>query len=431
MDILLVNAPVKVSSEHACLTPPLGLAYVASVILKNGYSTSAIDFNVAGFIPEQLETALKSGETRILGISTHTETYLSGLRIAEVAKRLNPEIKVVFGGPHATVMYKQVAIEDNVDVIVKGEGEYTMLELADHFIKNKGDLSKIRGIAYRENGTLKTTPERPFIETPDDLPFPARRLFPLPLYKVPGTVLVSRGGCPFRCRFCAVNNIWKGRRRYRKPEKVLEEVISILNEGFTEQITFVDDTLTLDRERTLKLCNLLKSVRQQTDLRWICSTRVDLIDKELLREMYEAGCGNIQYGVEAGAQKILNSIGKRITIEQVRSAVGATIDSGIEVTCSFMFPHPEDTEETIKEQIQLMKELLEMGAEETLALTTPFPGTYYYEHAEELGIKILANSWDEYDAKHLIIETRNLNKERLEKLLEELVLAIGFKGKSD
>ena len=431
MDILLVNAPVKVSSEHACLTPPLGLAYVASVLLENGYSTSAIDFNITGFIPEQLELALKSGETRILGISTHTETYLSGLRIAEVAKRLNPDIKVVFGGPHATVMYKQVAIEDNVDVVVKGEGEYTMLELADHFIKDKGDLSQIRGIAYRENGTVKTTPERPFIETPDDLPFPARWLFPLPLYKVPGTVLVSRGGCPFTCHFCAVNNIWKGRRRYRKPQNVLEEVMSILNGGVARQITFLDDTLSLDREPILNLCNLLKTMKQETNLKWICSTRVDLIDKELLREMYEAGCCNIQYGVEAGSQKILNSIGKRITIEQVRNAVKTTINSGIQVTCSFMFPHPEDTEETIREQIRLMKELLELGAEETLALTTPFPGTYDYDHAEELGIKILANSWDEYDAKHLIIETRNLNKERLGKLLEELVLAIGLKGKND
>jgi len=125
-------------------------------------------------------------------------------------------------------------------------------------------------------------------------------------------------------------------------------------------------------------------------------------------------------------EKILDSIGKDINLEQVRSAVQATLSLGIEVVCSFMFPHPEDTEETIHQQIQLMKELKEKGALLLLSYTTPVPGTYYYEHKDELGIKILANSWDEYDAKHLIIATKNLSKNKLEKLLQELIQDVGM-----
>ncbi len=426
MDILLVNAPTPSLSKHAGLAPPLGLAYIAAVLLRAGYSVSAIDFNVSGFHPRLLKGILERETPRIFGISAHTETYLSGLMIAEFVKQVNPDITVVMGGTHPTVMCQEAAGEKNVDVVVRGEGEYAMLELADSIIRNKGNLAQIKGIAYQENGVLKTTPERPFINDPDELPFPARGLFPLPLYQSPGTVLISRGGCPFSCHFCAVNNIWQGRRRYRKPEKVVEEILYIFKYAQAQEITFADDIFTLDRGRVLELCDLLKDVKGPLRLRWMCSTRVDLVDRELLEKMHEAGCYNIQYGIEAGSQKILDSIGKKITLEQVREAVRTTLDIGIEVTCSFMFPHPEDTEETIREQKQLMKELRKMGVTETLSATTPFPGTYYYEHADELGIKILASNWDEYDCKHLIITTKYLSEEKIKSLLADLLQDVGL-----
>ncbi len=404
----------------------MGLAYIASVLLRAGYSVSAIDFNISGFNPLRVKRILERETPRILGISTHTETYLNGLMIAEIAKQVNPAITVVIGGTHPTIMYQEAARDKSIDVVVRGEGEYTMLELADSIIKNKGGLAEIKGIAYRENGMVKVTPARPFIKDPDELPFPARGLFPLPLYKISGAVLISRGGCPFNCHFCSVNNIWEGKRRHRNPEKVVEEILYIFKHGQAQEINFSDDTFTLDRQRVIELCALLKKVKKPLQLRWMCSTRVDLIDKELLEKMHEAGCSSIQYGIEAGSQKILDSIGKKITLEQVRDAVRATLDAGIEVTCSFMFPHPLDTEKTIREQMRFMKELIEMGATETLASTTPYPGTYYYEHADELGIKILASNWDEYHGRHLVITTKYLSEEKLKSLLEELVQYVGL-----
>ena len=426
MDILLVAAAVKGSSSRARLAPPLGLAYIASVLLKAGYNISAIDFNISGFDPLRVKKILERDAPRILGISAHTETYLSGLKIAEIAKQVNPETIVVIGGAHPSVMYQEAAEDKNIDVVVRGEGEYAMLELADYFLKNKGNLAQIKGIAYRENGVVRTTPERPFVKDPDELPFPARELFPLPLYKVSGGVLLSRGGCPFHCRYCAVNNIWQGKRRFRKPEKVVEEILYILRHGQAQEINFSDDTFTLDRQRVIELCDLLKALKEPFQVRWVCSTRVDLVDRELLEKMYEAGCYGIQYGIEAGSQKILDSIGKGITLEQVRDAVSTSLDVGMEVWCFFMFPHPEDTEETVREQIRLMQELKRMGVTESMTSTTPFPGTYYYDHADELGIKILTDSWDEFHGRHLTITTKHLSKENLESLLDEIAHDVGM-----
>jgi radical SAM superfamily enzyme YgiQ (UPF0313 family) len=284
----------------------------------------------------------------------------------------------------------------------------------------------VKGIAYKDDGTVKATPERPFIEDPDELPFPALELFPMDLYGLPGQVLMSRGGCPFNCRFCAVNNIWKGERRFRSPENVVKEILYIFENYYPKAITFVDDTFTLNREQVIKLCELLKKVRQASSWRWMCATRVDLIDRELLQKMYEAGCYSITFGVEAGSQEILDSICKGITLEQVRNVVAIALDIGMAVVCAFMFPHPGDTEETIREQKRFMKELLDMGATVNLNLTAPYPGTYYYEHADELGIKFLVNSWDEYEDGRLMITTKHLSEKELGNLLREIVEDLGM-----
>jgi radical SAM superfamily enzyme YgiQ (UPF0313 family) len=206
----------------------------------------------------------------------------------------------------------------------------------------------------------------------------------------------------------------------------MEEIRCLIQTQQVARINFSDDSFTLDRNRVLELCRMLRENFGPMSLEWQCATRVDLVDNEILREMHLAGCCTIQYGVEAGSQEILDSIGKKIRLAQVKEAVGMTVDYFIKVICSFMFPHPDDTEQTIRAQIQLMKELLSMGSYVTLALTTPFPGTYYYEHTNELGIKILANNWDEYDCKHLIITTKNLSEDKLNHLWQEMVNEVGM-----
>ncbi len=424
MDVMLVNARVKdIHNLEICHSLPIGLAYIGAVLHEAGYDVSAIDLNAAPVDMAKITQIFERSSPPILAISTSTPTHLNGLTFAKLAKEVNPEIKVVMGGPHASVLYEKVAMEKEVDIVVRGEGEYTMLEVADCLIRKRGSLAGINGIAYKDNGAIRVTDKRPFIKDPDELPFPARSLFPFDLYELPNTVLASRGGCPFACHFCAVNNIWGLTRRYRNPEKVVSEIFSVVDTfGFKEagKITFLDDAFGLDRELTRSLCRLLKQIRLSIPLSWRCTTRVDLVDAELITEMWESGCCGIHYGIEAGSQKILDSIGKKTNLDQIRRAVNLTLSFGMDTLCAFMLPHPEDTEQTVREQKQFMKELTEMGANTYLSLTVPYPGTHLYENAGRLGIKILSKNLDKYDGKNLIIATKNLSKERLQSLYEEL-----------
>jgi len=430
MDILLINSALNKRTRHARSTPPLGLGYIASVLLGRGYNVAAIDFNVSGFSPLVLERTLMGSKPRILGISSHTKTYNNALKIAEITKKVAPETTVIIGGPHATVMAESVAQERNIDIVVRGEGEYAMLDLATCIIGNNDNFFDVPGITYTENGSVINTTDRPFIKDPDELPFPARHMFPTPLYDSPGIILMSRGGCPYNCHFCAVNNIWKGKRRFRRPEKVLEEIFHVGKIMQIDAFEFADDTFTLDRAKVMALCDGLKNEQEAYPIKWVCATRVDLVDKQLLQNMYEAGCNSITFGVEAGSHKILNSIGKGITLKQVREAASTAIDTGIAVVCGFMFPHPEDTEETIRQQAGFMKELRDMGVTVNLSSTAPYPGTYYYNHADELGIKILPSSWDEYDDEHLMVKTRYLSQKELMYLREELIQDLGMRFSS-
>ena len=429
-DVLLVNAPVRGAQldRHASLGLPLGLAYIAAVLRQHGYHPSIVDLNIDGMDPARVKRIIDREDPAILGISTHTETYLSGLEFARMAKGLKPDLPVVMGGSHSSVMYAEVILEDCVDYVVRGEGELTMLELADFLLKGTGDPADIKGIAYKRDGVVTVTPDRPFIEDPDTLPFPARDLLPLQLYTFPGNLLTSRGGCPFNCDFCAVNNIWKGRRRYRRPEKVIEEVKLVMTQYELGGVAFADDTFTLNRGHTLRLCELLIDlVGQDMGVPWTCSTRADLVDRELLETMVSSGCYGIQYGVEAGSQEILDLIGKGITLEQVRQAVRISKEVGVQdVLCSFMFPHPADTVETVRSQKEFMKELSGMGARISMSFTTPYPGTLYYEHANELGIKSLARSWDDYNAKHVNFTTDHLSEDELNSLAQEIADEVGL-----
>ena len=423
-EIVLINSPVTKWSPHSSLSPPLGLAYIASSLLQEGYEVTAVDFNISGLNLRRVDRIVKRNRPVIVGISSHTETYPNALKIARRIKSVDEDVKIVMGGPHPTVLPEQVLKEESVDFVVVGEGERTMVKLARYILEGEGGLENIEGLGYKDGGELRIN-ERGKPLDPDKLPYPARELFPLEFYRDKWTVLTSRGGCPFKCPFCAVSAIWGGSKRARDPKKIMDEVEVLIRKYGANYIYFVDDTFTLYREWVYSLLDLLNEL--DYSLKWGCSTRVDLVDKELLRNMAAAGCSAIQYGVESGSQRILDSV-KGIKKEQVLEAVKAAKDSGMDVVCSFMIPFPEDTKETLRETKEFMKKLRRLGSRVLLSYTAPFPGTYLYEHAEELGIKILANSWDEFDAKHNVIETKYLSNRDIQKLVEEIVEEVGLKS---
>ena len=424
MRILLINAPVSKPSPHARLAPPLGLAYIASVLLEDGHDVSAVDLNISGLNLRRLHSIITGEGPRLVGISTHTETYPNGLTIAERVKELDPNITVVMGGPHPTILPEQVLKQDAVDFVVVGEGEGTIVDLARCLDEGRGQFRDIKGLGYKDREGIALNERRELLN-PDDLPYPARDLFPLEFYQDRWNLLTARGSCPFKCPFCSASYIWEGRRRARSPQDVVGEIRMLIEAYGAAYIFFADDIFTLNRKWVYALLGLLNEL--DYPIEWGCATRVDLVDRELLKKMAEAGCRAIQYGVESGCQMILDSV-KGIEKGQVLEAVEGARQWGIDVASSFMIPFPEDTQETIRETKEFIKQVHRAGSKILLSYTTPYPGTHFYEHAEELGIRILATQWDEFDAKHNVMETKYLSAAEIDRLVAEIVQDIGLQS---
>jgi radical SAM superfamily enzyme YgiQ (UPF0313 family) len=191
-----------------------------------------------------------------------------------------------------------------------------------------------------------------------------------------------------------------------------------------DYVFFSEDIFTLDKTWVYELLEEMKSL--DFPMKWGCATRADLVDPNLLHAMAAGGCQGIQYGVESGSQQILDTV-KHIRKERVLAAVDAAVAEGIEIACSFMVPFPDDTLETIAETGAFMRELSDAGANLILNYTCPFPGTYFWDHAEELGLTILPTTWAEYDAKHVVMETRNLSAAQIQGAVDKIVRDLGLR----
>jgi radical SAM superfamily enzyme YgiQ (UPF0313 family) len=245
----------------------------------------------------------------------------------------------------------------------------------------------------------------------------------LDLYEEQWNVLTARGSCPFKCPFCSASQIWGGRRKARSPQNIVEELQALVQLYGADHVTFIDDIFTVDKKWVYGLIDLLKKLKSQ--LTWTCATRVDCVDEDLIKAMGSTGCTGIQYGIESGSQTILDSV-KGIQKDQVLKAVKASVTAGMKVTCSFMIPFPDDTVETIRETKLFIRQVLDLGSDMVMSYTTPHPGTDFYEHADEFGLKILSDRWEDFDARHNILETRHLSRRQIEDLAEEMVRELGL-----
>jgi radical SAM superfamily enzyme YgiQ (UPF0313 family) len=424
MRVLLFQAPVSRMSPHAHLSPPLGLAYVATHLLDAGHRVEIIDLNVAGFNPKRIAFALNRFRPDIVGISAHTETYLNAVKIAALVKEHDTSTPVMAGGPHPSIMPEAVLAEPDIDYVVVGEGERTAVELLAVLAEGAAPdaIAGIAGLGHVVDGSpVLNAPRLPLNAA--NVGRPARHLLSLDFYEDAYNVLTARGGCPYRCPFCSASYIWGGRRRPRPAEDIMAEVEDMVRTYGAEHIFFVDDIFTLDRVWLDGLLDLL--VARPAGLTWGCATRVNLVDEELLERMAAAGCTGVQYGIESGAQSILDSV-KSIKKDDALSAVTWAAAAGISASCSFMIPFPEDTESTIAETLAFMRVLKDAGGKLLMSYTTPYPGTMFAEKADELGLKILTDDWTLFDAKHVVMETRHLTAGRIEELANHMAESVGM-----
>ncbi len=376
--------------------PPLGLAYIAAVLERAGHRVKIIDTPTLEMDLKTWIHEVKSWKPDIVGFSLLTPTAPKGYRAVKFLKEeLGDDIPVIAGGPHPTFMYGE-ALDHGFDVVVMGEGEETTLELVNTIEEYGLDpykLSDIRGIAYRdEDGKIDITPPRPLITDLDSLPWPARHLLPMDKYTLFGKpiriahVMASRG-CPYGCMYCSTSYFWGRRVRIRSAKNVADEIEYIVDHYKTNQIVFTDDELTLVKRFVYELIRELKS--RGIEISFACGGRVDHVNKEFLKFLYENGCTVLYFGVESGSQETLDRIGKKITLEQAIKAFKWVRELKGFATASFILGFPWETIDDMKRTVDFAIKLDPNYAQFTVL--TPYPGTPMFDYAVKHN---LIEDWD-------------------------------------
>ena len=246
----------------------------------------------------------------------------------KLAKKIKNELKlpVIIGGPHITVMPEETMKEEIFDYGVYGEGEETFLELVNS-LENKKRLDDIMGIIFRKNGKIVINKPRPFNQKLDDLPIPNRKLLKIDkyLWSVPEkgivkfTTIMGSRGCPFDCIFCSQRTMFGTKIRFRSIKNIIEEIEYITNNLGIKHFQFIDDTLTLNKERLKEMCNLI--LQKKLDITWEGWTRANTVDEETLRLMKRAGFVRVSFGIESGNPHILKVIKKGVELDDITKHV--------------------------------------------------------------------------------------------------------------
>jgi anaerobic magnesium-protoporphyrin IX monomethyl ester cyclase len=412
--ISLVNPPPLEGVYRHQPYLPLGLAYLAAVLEKNGQEVTVIDCPALEINQEKLKTKLASINPDLIGITSMTPTIQSATLSAHIAKETCPDTTVVLGGPHVTFMDKQVLTEEKaVDIIVRGEGEQTMLELAQNAFNLK-NLNDIKGITFKKNGQIFRTPNRPLIQKLDELPHPAYKHFALEKYRLFGKrilpIITSRG-CPSQCSFCTTSRIFGKTFRARSPKNIVDELEWLRDAHRADAFSFYDDTFTLNKKRALEICEEIKN--RDIGLPWDCQTRVSQVSKEILAKMREANCQQVFFGVESGCQKILDAVKKGTSVEQNEKAIKMAKEAGLFVAVSVMVGYPGETQDMLKQTIKLIRKTEPDDA--YICVATPYPGTDLRNLVEEKGWT-MSNDWKLYDTITPVFKNPNLSTEDLTKI---------------
>jgi len=333
-----------------------------------------------------IRTVIRKFSPQIVGITMLTGTYKSAENIARICKEINKDTIVIVGGTHPTVLPEEVIISPYYDYVIRGEGEFSFLELA-----NGTDPAKVNGVTYRgDDGRIQNNPDRDFIENIDALPLPGRDLYLNPSSNFDYGYILTGRGCPFDCTFCASKKIWKQTVRYRSPEKIFNELQEVYKKYGTRFFYFIDDTFTLNKSRAKKICSLI--IENNLKIEWICDTRVDTLDFEILELMKNSGCIRIKLGIETGSTSILKSINKKITKRQILDIIAMIKKVGIEITAYIMIGFPDETNEDVKETIKFAEQI--DVAYYSVSILAPYPGTEIYEQAQNRGISLPKEHWE-------------------------------------
>ena len=357
--------------------PPLGLMYIASYLRQAGYSPRIIEGNAETI--SHLRT-----DVEVIGITCMTSMYHEIIKMRDHFRKFQPDIPLVFGGPHATIMPESLVFEDDGEqFVIQGEGEKAMLSIVEGNISGS---SIIRGDPVADL---------------DELPFPARDLVDQKYLKHNVSMLASRG-CPRNCSFCqpTLRKMFGNRIRRRSEWNVVKEMEKVNEDFKVRDFEFFDDTFTSDKNWVYDFCEQLALAQERArddywglPYTWKCLSRVDMLDYDLLKTMKSVGLTKLSLGIESGSQEILDSYQKGITVDQAHKALEWCKKLGIKVHGFFMIGALEETRETVNETRQFIRN----HRFDTIfvTVTTPTPCTYLYDRAKCEGA--LRVEWEQFD----------------------------------
>lgn len=450
MKVLLINPPFLRLQEIRRPYFPLGLGYLAAALREAGHEAGIYNAEMGAEtwrlpaivnnrqllyahakytravrddnhpIWTEIDSEIRAFQPDVLGITTITPTVSAVIRIARLCKAWNPGCPVVLGGIHPTVLPEKTVQNADVDYVVIGEGDRTIVELVARLATGRRDVDDIPGLAFKKNGGAALSATRELVADVNELPRPARDLLLHPeLYspKELGALATSRG-CPFRCAFCEAKRIWTRKVRFRDPERVLDELQDIINTYGTRNFSINDDSFTTNRRHVTAFCEgILKRGLQTT---WACQSRVDLVNDDLLALMRRAGCVSLSFGIESGSERVLKHIHKDITIAEAFRARDLVRKHDMKFTTNFIVGFPFETADDIRETLRVIKEL----APDFVNLCTfaPFPGSELHEECRQQGLVNDQLDWDEISNHSVLNRFAVLVPPReYERLLTEII----------
>lgn len=385
--INLVRSPYKTDSR----CPPINLLTLASYIEPH-YDVTITDLVISYMRGEmtldeegvlQAAKQILESPAPVIGFTAMCSSYAAGLRIARECKRLDPSRIIVFGGPHAGFVDEETLTSfDFVDVIVKGEGELTLLELLNA-IESGQSIEGIRGLAYRTEGGIKRTPPREVIDHLDDLPIPSYHLIKnIDDYyenEAERFIEIEAGrGCPFLCKFCSTSVFFSRKYRVKSPEKLIAEMKWLKEHWGITLFGLIHDNLTVNKKKVTELCE--EFLRSGESFSWFCSSRTDTIDYELMKIMKQSGCRGIFFGVETGSQEMQKNVGKRLKLENALQTFHHLAEMNIEATASFIIGFPEENVADLEDTLTLALQLRLVGIRDIqLHPLTALPGTEVFD----------------------------------------------------
>jgi radical SAM superfamily enzyme YgiQ (UPF0313 family) len=411
-DICLIRPPAVESFRFSTgsITPPLGLAYIIAALEKAGREvklidavasapknfTSYLEGYLVGLSLEEIVAKIHK-DTKVVGISaTFTHEWPAIARLIQLIKESKPEVTVVLGGEHITALPEFSLLVSGADVAVLGEGEETVVELFD-VLENKGPLRDVNGIAYREKDRININPRRQRATKLDCIAKPAWDRIDLAVYhenkfvggmdmaEITVPILATRG-CPYQCTFCASPNMWTTKWVPRDPKLVVDELEHYVKTYGAKNFPFQDLTAIIEKDWIVRFCNEILSRNLQIFWQFPSGTRSEAIDDEVAGLMKKSGMINMGYAPESGSETTRKFIKKKVKTENLIKSIKSSVKAGLNVSLFFIVGFPHDTKDLLKENLDFMKTISELGISDVaVGVYLALPGTELFDSLYDSG----------------------------------------------